>query len=119
MFSHIVSVRVAALAMVVATGVVSCADSPPGTRTGMYTYMADAAVFEDCTTGTRYPVLIEAAHIDVERAYLEQRAGPGEPLWLAARFELVERAPEPGMPVREHLRVLEFDRFEPGRGCAR
>jgi len=83
----------------------------------MYTYMADAAVFEDCATRQQFPVLIEAAHVDVERAYLEMREAPGAPLLLSARFELVERAPEPGLPVREHLRVISFDRFRPGEEC--
>ena len=84
----------------------------------MYTYLADAASFADCETGKRYPVLIEAAHVDVERGYLAARTGPAEPVLLIARFEIVERAPEPGLPPREHLRVLEYGRFLPGKHCA-
>lgn len=123
------SCLVVAMLLVAVLGLGACADAPapeaasavPETgaadMTGMYTYMADAAVFEDCATGERFPVLIEAAHIDVERAYLEAREAPGAPLLLAARFEVVERAPEPGMPVRQHLRVVGFEEFRPGGVC--
>ncbi len=45
---------------------------------GLYAYMADAATFNECLTGTRYPVSIEAAHIDIERAYTGRTEGnPG------------------------------------------
>jgi len=112
-------------AAAVALGLGGCTDSTEPSAavsggvelTGMYTYMADAAMFEDCASGERLPVLIEAAHIDVERAYLEMRTDPGAPLLLTARFEVVERPPEPGMPVRKHLRVVKFDRFRPEDDC--
>ena len=87
--------------------------------TGLYTYMADAAVFEDCDGGMRYPVLIEMAHVEVERNYLQLRPAPGQPLLLTARFSVVTRAPEPGMPPREHLRVVEFIAFEQVGDCPR
>ena len=119
----------ATLAAIFGGSLGACAEQPtpealPGPRdtgevdlVGMYRYMADAAVFEDCDSGKRYPVLIEGAHLDIERAYLKLSDGAGAPVLLAARFEIVERAPEPGMPMREHLRVIEFDRFQPGEAC--
>jgi copper homeostasis protein (lipoprotein) len=121
MFSRIG--RLAACAAV-AAALAACAEQQGAapadvTLTGMYTYMADAAVFEDCATGKRYPVLIEMEHIEVERGYLELRESPGKPLLLTGRFAIVERPPEPGMPPREHLRVLEFGEFTPGEGCPR
>lgn len=103
----------------------ACGGSDPGEAgadgivelTGLYRYMADAAVFEDCATGERYPVLIEAEHLEVERAYLLERDEPGAPLLLTARFTVVSRAPEPGMPERSHLRIVEFVGTEPGGDC--
>ncbi len=103
--------------------VMACAqppEPPPGVElTGMYRYMADAAVFEDCATGVRYPVLIEAEHIEVERGYLALGEPPGAPVLLTARFEVVDRPPEPGMAPRAHLRVVRFGALRPGEGCPR
>ncbi len=84
---------------------------------GMYTYFADAALLEECHTGRRFPVVIDGAHLELERAYLENRPGPGEPLLvtLEGRFEL--REPEPGAPAREHVRVVEFEEVWPGQSC--
>ena len=111
-----------AIPMVVVLGVAACTE--PGDlpasgieRAGMYRYMADAAVFEDCATGVQYPVLIEAEHIEVERAYLALGEAPGAPVLLTARFEVVERPPEPGMAPRQHLRVVEFGTLRPGEVC--
>jgi copper homeostasis protein (lipoprotein) len=39
---------------------------------GMYMYMADSAVFKECRTDKTFPVLIEADHLALERAYLVQ-----------------------------------------------
>jgi len=87
---------------------------------GLYAYMADAAIFNECRTGKRYPVSLEAAHIDMEQAYLGlAKDNPGAPLLatLEGRFE--QRLTEPGVGPREHLIVERFDRFWPGETCAR
>ena len=87
---------------------------------GLYAYMADAATFNECLTGTRYPVSIEAAHIDIERAYTARTEGnPGMPLLAALTARFVERETEPGASAREYLLVEQFDRFWPGETCAR
>jgi copper homeostasis protein (lipoprotein) len=36
----------------------------------MFSYMADAAGFRDCRNGLSFPVAMEGAYIDLERAYL-------------------------------------------------
>ena len=119
---------ITALAATVIFSLGACTDQPaPGSSldsnetgevdlVGMYRYMADAANFEDCESSKKYPLLIEGAHLDVERAYLKLKAG-GEPVLLSSRFEIVDRAPEPGMPERAHLRVIRFDGFQPGEAC--
>ncbi len=85
---------------------------------GMYTYLADAALLEECSTGSRYPVAIEADHISLERAYLASRRAPGEPVLaaLSGRFSL--REPEPGVDPREHVVVERLDGVWPGGTCA-
>lgn len=85
---------------------------------GMYTYLADAAVLEECQTGRRFPVIIDRGHLELERAYLENRPGPGEPLLVSLEGQFEPRAPEPGAPEREHVRVLEFEEVWPGQSCA-
>jgi uncharacterized lipoprotein NlpE involved in copper resistance len=94
-------------------------DPAPAALWGMYLYMADAAVFTECRSGKSYPVDLGTVGIDVERAYLEQRPGPGEPLLASLTGRFVLQSPEPGAPRLEHLRVVEFDRFWPGESCAR
>jgi copper homeostasis protein (lipoprotein) len=84
---------------------------------GMYMYMADAAVFKECWTGNSYPVLIEADHLALERAYMEMRTEPGESVFVAFTGRFVQRMPEPGLPVREHLIVEQFDTIFPGKTC--
>lgn len=86
---------------------------------GMYTYMADAASFAECLTGQRYPVPIEGDHAAVERAYAQARSEPGAPVLVTITGRFVERAPEPGLPVRDHLVIEKLDRFWPGASCAR
>jgi uncharacterized lipoprotein NlpE involved in copper resistance len=86
---------------------------------GMYTYMADAATFTECLTGRRYPVPIEGDHAAVERAYAAARSEPGAPVLVTIDGRFVEREPEPGLPVREHLVIEKLDRFWPGATCAR
>ena len=87
---------------------------------GLYAYMADSATFNECLTGTRSPVSIEVAHIDIERAYTARTEGhPGMPLLATLTARFVKREPEPGTPPREYLLVEKFDRFWPGETCAR
>lgn len=84
---------------------------------GLYFYLADAASFQDCLSGRRWPVLIEGAHLDLERAYLTQGEGGRWVLaTLQGRFEM--REPEPGLPPREAILVERFDRLWPGETCA-
>jgi uncharacterized lipoprotein NlpE involved in copper resistance len=95
----------------------SAAGAGPMHLTGMYTYMADAAVLEECQSGRRFPVLLEADHLAVETAYLAQRSGPGEPLFLSFTGRFVDHAPEPGLAPRPHVIVERFGAFSPGRTC--
>lgn len=84
--------------------------------TGMLTYMADAAVFEECLTGRLYPVAIEGAWIDVERAYLDAVTG-GTPLF--ATFDgTISLRPAMEGPDRRTVTVERFVAVDPGRTCA-
>jgi len=84
---------------------------------GMMTYMADAALFEECLTGRSYPVAMEQAYIEAERAYtgLQDRA-PGAPVLAVLEGRLAERPSMEG-PPRTHLVIERFSRLVPGRDC--
>lgn len=58
---------------------------------GMYRYMADAARFEECLTGRSFPVSMEADNVALERAYLEARTQPGEPVLVSLEGRIAER----------------------------
>jgi copper homeostasis protein (lipoprotein) len=84
---------------------------------GMYVYKADAAIFNECLTGKRFPVRLERNHVALERAYLAARRAPGEPLLVTFDGRFVVAAAEPGAPVREQVVVERFDRVGPGATC--
>ena len=83
---------------------------------GLYFYLADAASFQECLSGRRWPVAIEAAHLALEQAYLAQGEGGR---WVLATLEgrFAMREAEPGLPPRETLIVERFDRLWPGETC--
>ena len=85
---------------------------------GLYTYRADAAVFEECVTGKKFPVLPVGAGQALESAYLAAKHAPGKPILVRLEGQFVERAPEPGQPVREHLIVERPGAIGPGATCA-
>jgi copper homeostasis protein (lipoprotein) len=84
---------------------------------GMYVYQADAASLTECQTGRRLPILIVGDHLALERAYLAARQHAGEEILVSLSGRFVERAPEPGLPLREHLIVEAFERVWPGKTC--
>jgi copper homeostasis protein (lipoprotein) len=84
---------------------------------GMLTYMADAAMFEECLTGRAYPVAIEGAWIDVERAYLATVEG-GTPLYTTLEGTISLRPAMEG-PDRRTVTVDRFVGVFPEQTCAR
>lgn len=83
---------------------------------GMFSYFADSAVFEECLTGRRMPVTMEADYLRLEQAYLQARREPGEALLANLRGHIVERVNMEG-PVRPSLVVEEFLGIWPRESC--
>jgi heat shock protein HslJ len=83
---------------------------------GMMTYQADAAVFEECLSGVRYPIAQEGDYLALERAYLDARSGPGAPLLVHVTGGLASRPTMEG-PDRTTLVVEGFNRVIPGESC--
>ena len=88
---------------------------------GSFRYLADAAVFDECLTGQRIPVAMEADFPALERAYLtaiaETDAEPGSPLHVTVEGSLAQRPVVDGEGMRRTLVVERLIGVWPADGC--
>jgi len=87
--------------------------------TGMFIYMADAAVITLCADGGRLlPVAMEADYKALEAAYLRERPQPGQALLVSLEGRI---APRPSMevnqPPRPNVVVERFINIWPRETC--
>lgn len=104
----------------IASGTVNlagCLESAAATFTGLFVYLADSAHFTDCATGRRYPVAMRDGYPELERRYLEKRAGPGEPLAVTVSGRILELPPIEGPAAVPSLVVERLIAAGPGRHC--
>ncbi len=85
---------------------------------GMMIYMADAAIIEECTTGTVFPIATEGDYLALESAYLADRAEPGAPLYVMIEGGIAMLEGMEG-PARQTVVVNKFIRTRPGVSCER
>ena len=85
---------------------------------GMFTYMADAALFAECMTGRTLPVAMEGGYPELERAYGATRAAPGQPVMALVGGRMAMRPPMEGPVPVATLVVDRFLRMAPGEQCA-
>ena len=85
---------------------------------GLFRYLADAASFEECTTGRNLPVAMEGGYRDLERAYLAAKHEPGQPLMAVIEGAIAMRPPMEGPGPVPTLVVDRFLRLEPDASCA-
>ncbi|MBB5723979.1 putative lipoprotein YbaY/heat shock protein HslJ [Loktanella ponticola] len=85
---------------------------------GMMTYMADAAVFEECRTGRIYPVVMDGDYLALEQAYLTDQAAVGASLYVNVEGSFLMRPAMEGEDQRS-LVVNQFVRTRPGITCER
>ena len=100
--------------------VVSEAFSPATIRlplAGMLTYFADAAMMVHCATGRTYPVAQDGDYLALERAYLEARTGPAEPLFVTMDA-LIERRAQMEGPDRLTVVPQAFGSVFPEEYCS-
>ena len=76
--------------------------------TGMYSYMADAAIFKDCSSGMKYPVTFEGYNLALERAYLKVRKTPAQTLKIELEGKIVWRD---AMDKDAKVQMLYVERF--------
>ncbi len=84
---------------------------------GMYSYMADAAVFTECLTGARYPVAMEADNVALERAYMQAPHEPGAPVRVTLEGQLAQRPKMEGAGTQLTLVVDRFVGIWPDDPC--
>ncbi len=92
---------------------------PSGTMSlqGMYSYMADAGIFEDCATRERWPVAQEGDNASLERAYGEAKIAPGSPLLVTIEGGLDSRPRVDRRGKETTLIVQRFVRTWPRETC--
>ncbi len=83
---------------------------------GMMTYLADAAIFEECLTRRAYPIATEGDYLALERAYLMAGVEPGAPLLVHVEGGLALRPAMEGAD-RMHLVVDRFIKIAPDDTC--
>jgi uncharacterized lipoprotein NlpE involved in copper resistance len=83
---------------------------------GDFVYFADAAVFTDCASGKRWPVVMGGDYLALERAYMQWRSAPQAPLLANFDGRLEVREPMEG-PAREHMVIDRFVSVEPDTTC--
>lgn len=77
--------------------------------TGMFAYMADAAVFISCADNKRYPVAMEGGYLELERAYLSLMGDEaGKQAMLCAKATLMARDKMEGSGQTPTLVVSEM-----------
>ena len=84
---------------------------------GMFRYMADAALFRDCRNGRVYPVSMEGAYIDLERAYLGSEIEPGSEVLVRLTGRYLERPAMEGDRNAVKLVVDSLGEVLPGESC--
>jgi len=84
---------------------------------GMYRYMADAAMFMECLTGRRMKVAMEADHGELERAYLDAVAEPGQDLLAVITGRIVQRVPMDGATPAPTVVPVDFHAVWPRETC--
>jgi copper homeostasis protein (lipoprotein) len=84
---------------------------------GMYGYMADAGLFQECLTGRRFPVAQVGDNAALEAAYSKFRREPGEALLVNLEGTIAIRPKIEGEGTQETLIVEHFNQIWPSETC--
>jgi copper homeostasis protein (lipoprotein) len=91
---------------------------PRAMMIGMYSRMADSALFIECATGLRLPVAMEADNVTLERAYADARTATNAPVAMQLEGRL---SPRPKIEGTGSVLMLIPERFvkaRPGYRCS-
>jgi len=86
-------------------------------KSGMFSYMADAAMFVECGTNKKFAVAFEGDFITLERAYLKTIQEPGKTIKVNVEGEIVFRDGMDGRVNEPTLIVKKFINIVPKEVC--
>ncbi|WOJ95344.1 copper resistance protein NlpE N-terminal domain-containing protein [Congregibacter brevis] len=75
---------------------------------GEFRYFADAANFRDCATGFRYPVIMGENFLELERGYLSQKLGAGEPWTIRIDAQMLNEQAMEGEGPSQSVLIESF-----------
>jgi copper homeostasis protein (lipoprotein) len=85
---------------------------------GLFIYMADAAVMTLCADGSRLPVAMEGDFRALQAAYMKARPAPGEALLASVEGRITSRpSMEESLPPQDTLVVERFISLSPRESC--
>ena len=85
---------------------------------GMYSHLADASVFVECSTGWQLAVATEEDNAALERGYAASGVTPGEPVLVSLEGRIATRpSMEVGAPAQRTLVPVRFNRAWPDIAC--
>jgi len=85
--------------------------------TGIYRYMADAALFKECVTGIQYPVAFEKDYIALERSYLRTIGVVGDGIKIKIDAEIALRDAVDNKGKKPTIVVKKFIEMLPREVC--
>ncbi len=94
-------------------------EEPPGMELqGMFRYMADASLFRDCRNNKIYPVSMEGAYIELERAYLNSGIEAGSEVMVQITGRLLERPSMEGNTNEIKVIIDRLNNLHPEKSCS-
>ncbi len=89
------------------------------TLKGVYSYIADAAIFTDCKTQNKYPVAFEGDNIALEEAYLKTVKNSGDKIFVTLLGHFEKRPKMDGKDSVDFLIVDKFEKIQLDKNCKR
>ena len=84
---------------------------------GQFSYFADAAIFIECNTNTKYPVAKEGDYLNLEMEYLKNVEDGGEQVLVSLHGKIVEKKRVEGEGKTNFLVVEKFLKILPNKNC--
>ena len=96
--------------------VVTEAKKDKNTVTGIFKYMADAAIFKDCNSGKKMGVAMDKAYLQLEKLYLATVEG-GTPVFITLKGKIETRKAMEGKKTEQVLVIEKLLSLEKDKRC--
>ncbi len=93
------------------------AEPKPARYNGLFRYMADAALFQECRTGQTYPVAMEKDFPRLERTYRNAATEPGRPALASVSATIEQRPKVDGAGTEPTMIVHRLDNITGEQEC--